>query len=1012
MIPQLDAPQAQQQVGSVLRLTKRWLKLLALATAIAAWAAGTVMFVLTFVLCDHWWPGGLSQNTCTLSGFIYLVVTGLWLILTPGWLVLRHLNSLYAARLIERANPGVRNAITDALQLSKRQDLPGSVRAAVLSRAAEQLDNGELTSCLPRQRLRRVGYAFAGSLLAMGVYALISPKPVVPSMRRAFGTRLAAPTRTTIVDCQPADGTSVVRGQPVTFSAGVRGQRPTVVFARFSTDGGQTWLDGERIEFDPPAEKGSSPQWTATKAGSDVQRTLSWQIVAGDARSEVRQLRVRDLPAVVEVHTRYDYPKYTQLPPTTQPGGDIDALVGTQATVYARSNVACREPIMVVGRPPGEQRFGMAVASAPAQQIEGHISVTEDSVYQISFADLHGTRSRDPVEYHIRARADTPPRITVRQPAAVAELSPEAGMALDAIADDDFGLSQAMFCWRTKEGGERTLALTLTDAGDGNPRTSARLQENISVAKLDAKQGETVEWWVSVWDNREDLQGQRAWQRTDSEIGRLKIVAPPAVASGEANDRAGQHKSAEGGTPSSSPNNGKDALSTAQAKDRKQSSPETAGNDTGSPAAKATEESKDVSDSKSAEPGNKTASGDEQAANPSADREARAKEDTATAGKSDTTDGAKERVKQFADAHARELNAIAEHLKYGTSQPAEQKKGQNEKPKPTQREQQQQQNGQPGQSQGGQPKQSQGDQPGQNQAGQKEQGSQQAQGDQQAQENQSQQGQSKQPSNNQGEQEQTQKTQAGQSQANKAGESQGNQSGQSQSNQPGQEQGNQSDQDQGGAEPGQGQGNSQEEPQGQNPGQGQSQTEEQDKSETGTSPGLGGKPSDMQVQVPDHPQDDGTQPTGTLPQASSREPSLDTAGAVPRLVDELEIALRNDQVDPKLLENLGWNMDQAWQFVKEYHRQVGGPQKQTARTELPSRQEFIQEGGGRNNEILRATSGPSPAERLLGTTHNPGADRTNQLREAGRQRVPRSLAPVLRSYYQSLATNPADANRK
>jgi len=123
-------------------------------------------------------------------------------------------------------------------------------------------------------------------------------------------------------------------------------------------------------------------------------------------------------------------------------------------------------------------------------------------------------------------------------------------------------------------------------------------------------------------------------------------------------------------------------------------------------------------------------------------------------------------------------------------------------------------------------------------------------------------------------------------------------------------------------------------------------------------------------------------------------------------MDELEMALRSDEVDPKLLENLGWNLEQAWQFVEDYKRQVGGTQRQTDRTALPGRQGALPSRPGGPANVRRATGSPTTDARALGTIHTPDADQVNQLREAARQRVPRQLDPILRGYNSSLTSRP------
>jgi hypothetical protein len=123
-------------------------------------------------------------------------------------------------------------------------------------------------------------------------------------------------------------------------------------------------------------------------------------------------------------------------------------------------------------------------------------------------------------------------------------------------------------------------------------------------------------------------------------------------------------------------------------------------------------------------------------------------------------------------------------------------------------------------------------------------------------------------------------------------------------------------------------------------------------------------------------------------------------------MDELEIALRQDEVDPKLLEDLGWNVDTAWQFVRDYERQVRGGQRQSDYTAMPSTQQPMAANSKPRPDARYATSRPAGGTRALGTIHTPKADETTRLREIGQQRVPRRLDSILRGYYSSSASRP------
>src|SRR3990172_9265683 len=114
---------------------KRRMTLLTAAVALMAWIAGTLVFMAVFVFADHWWPGGWPDQARVFAVNTYLAASAVWLCGAGFWLLIRRLNDIYAARVIERANPEMGNTLVDALQLGRRGDLAGSIRQAILVKA-------------------------------------------------------------------------------------------------------------------------------------------------------------------------------------------------------------------------------------------------------------------------------------------------------------------------------------------------------------------------------------------------------------------------------------------------------------------------------------------------------------------------------------------------------------------------------------------------------------------------------------------------------------------------------------------------------------------------------------------------------------------------------------------------------------------------------------------------------------------------------------------------------------
>ncbi len=124
-----------------------------------------------------------------------------------------------------------------------------------------------------------------------------------------------------------------------------------------------------------------------------------------------------------------------------------------------------------------------------------------------------------------------------------------------------------------------------------------------------------------------------------------------------------------------------------------------------------------------------------------------------------------------------------------------------------------------------------------------------------------------------------------------------------------------------------------------------------------------------------------------------------------RLVEQLRRHLEGDEVDPKLLDQLGWDVEKAWQFVRDYERTKQGVQRQTSGSTPPTRVDATMTRPAPGDVRRGQTVGDGG--RALGAQHRREADRTNELALPSRQRVPRHLDGILRGYYSSVASRPA-----
>jgi hypothetical protein len=184
------------------------------------------------------------------------------------------------------------------------------------------------------------------------------------------------------------------------------------------------------------------------EGGPGSPESVIWQVVAGDAISEERQLEGRPVPGIADIRVGYEYPRYTGMAPTTQPGGEIDAPVGTQVTIEATANVPAFGPLLILGQPPNEKRQVLAQPDeADAARITARLTVTGDDTYSLHFRDAHREPNRHAIRHAIRARVDHRPIVRSTRPNRRFRSSRRAGDVAGRV-EDDYGVTRTVLAYR------------------------------------------------------------------------------------------------------------------------------------------------------------------------------------------------------------------------------------------------------------------------------------------------------------------------------------------------------------------------------------------------------------------------------------------------------------------------------------------------------------------------------------------------------------------------------------
>src|SRR6202008_4643923 len=76
------------------------------------------------------------------------------------------------------------------------------------------------------------------------------------------------------------------------------------------------------------------------------------------------------------------------------------------------------------------------------QVLEGELVLARDDSYRVRLTDRDGLRTSGETEYFVRVMDDRPPDVRILRPAADQQITPLEEVAIEARAEDDYGLSR------------------------------------------------------------------------------------------------------------------------------------------------------------------------------------------------------------------------------------------------------------------------------------------------------------------------------------------------------------------------------------------------------------------------------------------------------------------------------------------------------------------------------------------------------------------------------------------
>lgn len=531
------APPAELVIDRQLRRTQFQVRIVDIIGSLVVWVAAVLTALFLLAVCDHWIVsiGEVGRWLALVSlvlGSVYYFAVHL------GPLLWRRINSAYAAKVIEDAEPSLKNSLLNFLLLrGNPAGVPEVVVDALRDRAASDLTHTPVEQAVDRAPLIRLGYILCGVMVVFAAYKLLSPKDPFRTVARVLApwAEIARPSRVQIAKVEPGDK-EVYQGQMVTVTAEVRGQRSSdPVEVVYSTADGQTLNAAATMNHVAGMEY--SLQLPPGTGDGGMQQDIVYRVKAGDAESLEYRLHVLPSPRIEVERIELEFPRYTnRQPQTIMRQGDIRAVEGTRVAIHAKANQEIASAYIEFDPTPNAptrrdnvlamQVDGMsATAEFPLERLRD--GAARHTSYQIRLVNRDNLQNDRPTIHRIEALADLPPEIEVLAPMERrVELPADRTLKFELRGrDPDFGLCKIAL---ELSRGEQSLDPATLFQLSGGQLGNTKVDYVVSPQKLGLQPGDDLLLVGVAEDNRHDAAGQPAANvsRTDRYV--IHITAPEA----------------------------------------------------------------------------------------------------------------------------------------------------------------------------------------------------------------------------------------------------------------------------------------------------------------------------------------------------------------------------------------------------------------------------------------------------------------------------------------------------
>jgi hypothetical protein len=354
---------------------------------------------------------------------------------------------------------------------------------SMLADAAARARAVDLDTIVPSDVLRRAGFQAAAAALLLAAVTFVAFGPAQQAYDAAALSLFPARVR---LDVTPGSA-RVKAGTALAIEARLVGNRAPVT-PQVQIGDGEKWRAANMVRA---VRKENDGDGRFVLALESVTSPFRYRVVAGAVMSPTYAIAVAHPPRVTRIDVDYTFPASLGLKPRTEEdSGDIYAPAGTDVRVRVRTDRPAATGRMALG-----DGKTLPLSVDASNVLTTTFKVFDDNSYRVALADREGLSNPGETEYFIRTLEDRPPEVHIVKPASDRSVTRLEEVAIEAQADDDYGLERLDLVYSVGGGRERAVPFRIA------PRaTSVTSRHTLYLEELNVQPGDFVSYYVRARD--------------------------------------------------------------------------------------------------------------------------------------------------------------------------------------------------------------------------------------------------------------------------------------------------------------------------------------------------------------------------------------------------------------------------------------------------------------------------------------------------------------------------------